>query len=163
MPALSRISMRAFTNSTFRCNERGAVTETFFRHDAEAAGDLRIGFDDIAQILADQTARSIAPIDLVLRTMQEKAMESSPTGDSSWNSYTVFQDLNERLKNLTGVDALLMVGADGRLANDSHRYPAPPDNLLRQDYFEYLSKHNDHTLYISPPARAPDNGGRHLR
>src|SRR4051812_22509924 len=66
-----------------------------------------------AQVLAEQTSRTIQPVDLTLRAIQERAMNIAEEASSSlsrWRSTATFDWLTEQLKNLPQVDALLVVG-----------------------------------------------------
>lgn len=112
--------------------------------------------DNLAQVLAEQTSRTLQPVDLTLRevlgrvTAAGAANQDEATG---WGSKAMFDLLVERLKGLPQADFLSMAGADGRLVNSSRRYPTAPLNISNRDYFQYLSTHDDHALFVSAPAQ----------
>src|ERR1700742_572283 len=81
---------------------------------------------ELAQVLAEQTSRTLQPVDLMLRTMQERLSnpeESSAARDARWESKATFNELTEQLQSLPQVDALIILGADGRLVNYTRKYP----------------------------------------
>jgi diguanylate cyclase (GGDEF)-like protein len=116
---------------------------------------------ELVQVLAEQTARTLQPVDLMLRVMQQRLIDTAgqTPGDQSWlRSKAAFNLLTEQLKSLPQVDALVMVGADGRLLNYTRKYPTPALDLSGRDYYRYLSTHDDHGLYISEPNQTIEDG-----
>jgi diguanylate cyclase (GGDEF)-like protein len=122
------------------------------RNDVLAQNQAATG--ELAQVLAEQTSRTLEPVDLMLRTMQERLM--NPAGQapaSSWPSEATFNQLTDQLQSLPQVDALIIIGADGRLANYTRKYPPPPLDLSTREYYRYFSTQNDHGLYVSAPVQ----------
>ncbi len=112
--------------------------------------------DNLAQVLAEQTARTIQPVDLTLREIQGRLTlpGMAQTDDQArWDAKSVFDLLADRLKSLPQVDVLALVHADGRLANHSRGFPAATLDTSKRDYFQYLSAHDDHALFVSVPVR----------
>ena len=116
---------------------------------------------NLAQVLAEQTSRTMQPVDLTLREFQGRmtpsGSEHSDIVDDPGSKAT-FDLLVERLKGLPQVDALAVVGADGRLINISRGYPPRPLDLSDRDYYLHLSTHDDHALFVSAPVRAYFDG-----
>ena len=116
---------------------------------------------NLAQVLAEQTSRTIAPVDLNLREIRERLMiarAADPDAPLDWRSKAIHDMLVERLKSLPQVDALVVIGADGWVANYSRVAPEPRINVTDREYFEHLREQDDHTLYVTAPLRSRTNG-----
>ena len=111
--------------------------------------------DNLAQILAEQTARTLQPVDLTLREVVGRLTASGITTQGAagaWRSKATFDLLTDRLKGLPQADVLSIASADGHVVNFSRRFPAPRMDVSGRDFFRYLSTHDDHALFISAPA-----------
>jgi diguanylate cyclase (GGDEF)-like protein len=116
---------------------------------------------ELAQVLAEQTSRTLQPVDLTLREMQARLMntlDQPPASPSGWASKAAFDQLTEQLKNLPQVDALIVIGADGRLVNSTRRYPTPALDVSARAYYQSLSTHDDHELFVGVPIQTYMNG-----
>jgi signal transduction histidine kinase len=110
---------------------------------------------DLAQVLAEQTSRTMLPIDLTLREVAGRfAAQQAEGATAGLQEKAMFDLLAERQKGLPQVDALILVGADGRVANFSRSFPPAPLDTSRRDYYQYLKTHDDHALFISVPAQS---------
>jgi diguanylate cyclase (GGDEF)-like protein len=123
---------------------------------------------NLAQVLAEQTARTIQPVDLILREIANRLapgngllpvgsppIEVDPDGVvAEGGSKTTYEMLADRVKSLPQVDVLMVIGADGHLVNASAGFPAVALNVSDRDYFRYLSTHDDHTVFVSAPVKA---------
>jgi diguanylate cyclase (GGDEF)-like protein len=130
------------------------------RRNDDLAGNRR-GAAELAQVLAEQTSRTLQPVDLTLRAMQQRliaAVGQGPDDPSWWTSRATFDQLTEQLKSLPQVDALIIIGPDGYLANYTRKYPTPVSDLSDREYFRYLSTNDDHGLYISAPFQTRGDG-----
>ena len=111
---------------------------------------------NLAQVLAEQTSRTIQPVDLTLREIQGQLMIAR-TADSDVSkelgSKAIHDMLVERLKSLPQVDALAVVGADGWVTNLSRAYPTPRINVSDRDFFVHFRQQDDHALLVSAPVR----------
>ena len=119
------------------------------------------GAAELAQVLAEQTSRTLQPVDLTLRAIQQRligAVRQGPDDLSWWTSRATFDQLTEQLRSLPQLDALIIVDANGHLANYTRRYPTPVSDLSDREYFRYLSTNDDHGLYISAPTQTRDEG-----
>jgi diguanylate cyclase (GGDEF)-like protein len=121
----------------------------------------RRGGAELAQVLAEQTSRTLQPVDLMLRAIQQRligAIGQGPDDLSWWTSRVTFDQLTEQLRSLPQVDALIIIGANGYLANYTRKYPTPVSDLSDQEHFRYLSTNDDHELYISAPTQTHGDG-----
>jgi diguanylate cyclase (GGDEF)-like protein len=121
---------------------------------------------NLAQVLGEQTSRTLQPVDLTLREIQgwltTQGVERADTPDGpdakGAGSKAMFDLLFERVKDLPQVDALIVLGPDGKLMNISRGFPPAAVNASDRDYFLYLSTHDDHGLFISAPAKSYTSG-----
>jgi diguanylate cyclase (GGDEF)-like protein len=125
---------------------------------AAALDETRRATANLAQVLAEQTARTLMPIDLALREIQSRLEAASPDVTATAGSAATFDVLVERLKGLPQASALGIIGADGRLLNTTRGFPPPATDLSGRDMFLYLSTHDDHAVYVSYPVKSFYNG-----
>ena len=117
--------------------------------------------DDLAQVLAEQTARTLQPIDLILQgfTTRLTALDTRTTGpDTAWNSRAMFELLAGQRKSVPAAALLYIIGSDGEILNSSRGFPSPSKNISHRGYFQYLSTHDDHALIVSPPMQLMTDG-----
>ena len=110
---------------------------------------------NLAVVLAEQTSRVIQPVDLTLREILGRltAVEAGTgVAVTNWGSAAIFDLLTERIKGLPQVDALMVVNADGHVANFSRAFPPVPLDASGRDYFQHLKAQDDHGLFVSGPA-----------
>jgi PAS domain S-box-containing protein len=118
---------------------------------------------NLGVVLAEQTARSIQAVDLVLQEVQAlvaaAGVESPAQFDSSMGSEEVHRLLVDRLKLLPQADAIGLVGENGRLINSSRFWPVPVIDLSDRDYFNHLRQYRDPAVFISNPVMSRTTGG----
>ena len=137
----------------------GAVGLLIAANHAAYLQESQRGTEDVAQVLAEQTSRTIRPVDLALREVAAKLTASEPPGHvSRWRTKGTFDLLAEQKKGLPQVDALLVVDADGHEASISRLYPADPLDVSSRDYYRYLQAHDDPALFASAPAKSLRDG-----
>jgi diguanylate cyclase (GGDEF)-like protein len=112
----------------------------------------------LAQVLAEQTSRTLQPVDLTLREVLGRLAAGAPNGNPGWNARTMSDLLVERIKALPQVHFLFVIGADGRATSLSHAGPAGGLNVSDRDYFQYLSKNDDHAVFVSGPVQTLSDG-----
>ena len=121
---------------------------------AVALADTRRETANLAQVLAEQTARTFQPVDLTLREIQSRMEASGPDIAATLGSATTFAMLADRLRGLPQADALAIAGADGRVSNTSRGFPPPPLDVTGRDIFQYFKTHDDRAVYVSQPVRS---------
>ncbi|MDE1903885.1 MAG: hypothetical protein KGI46_08520, partial [Alphaproteobacteria bacterium] len=126
-------------------------------HD-DAIRDYRRDMTNMGVLIAEQTSRSLQSVNLVLIETQQKILESGVTDPASFDSRmgteSVHQFLQLELKGVPQAEALIMIGADGRVINYSRQWPVQPINVSDRDFFQYLRDHNDSQPFISVPVKA---------
>ena len=84
--------------------------------------------DDLAQVLAEQTALTFQPIDLILQGLAVRLTASGgrPAGsDAAWDSRSMFELLAGQRKGVPAAALLYIIGPDGQILNSSRAFPPP--------------------------------------
>jgi diguanylate cyclase (GGDEF)-like protein len=116
---------------------------------------------NLAQVLAEQTSRTIQPVDLTLREIRERLMiarAADPDVPQDWASKAMHDMLVDRLKRLPQVDALAVVGADGWVKSYSRAGPPPQINVTDREYFKHFRDQDDTALFITGPVKSRGSG-----
>ena len=112
--------------------------------------------------LAEQTARAIQGVDLVLDSIvdQVKAdgVESAADFERIETGATTYRLLKARAADVPQLDAVAMVAADGHVINFSRYYPIPDIKVADRDYFQVLRDAPTTRPYISAPVENRGNG-----
>jgi diguanylate cyclase (GGDEF)-like protein len=131
--------------------ERGAAIDAF-----------QTAMTNLANGMAQQTAHYLSPADEALQTVKKRLAAppdpAAPEIAVSMESPAVHALLANQLARASGVDALVLVGADGRVANTSQAWPAKPDNVAGRDYFSHFKALNDPALFVGIPEQDPASG-----
>ena len=114
--------------------------------------------DRIATVLADQTQRSVAAIDLALEDVKARvgSLEIETPEDFSRAVYTpeVFQFLADRLRRLPFATVITLQQSDGQLVNSTRQWPRPEANFADRDYFQHFRRADDREIFVSQPVRS---------
>jgi signal transduction histidine kinase len=117
---------------------------------------------NLGVVIAEQTARSLQAVDLVVQEAREKVLATGVETPEQFNRLTATEEihrfLKERLKNLPQADAIILVGADGRVVNLSRSWPTPVIDLTDREHYAYLRDHDDLEAYISEPVKSRATG-----
>jgi diguanylate cyclase (GGDEF)-like protein len=111
---------------------------------------------NIATVLAEQTARSVQSVDLVLTETQERIATFDTTAPA--DLYRLLQQemahdlLKERLERLPQADIVFVVDRDGRLLSSSRTWPTLNVDLSDRDYFRHFLLDPQARLYVSAPS-----------
>jgi signal transduction histidine kinase/ActR/RegA family two-component response regulator len=129
-----------------------AAYELRQRDISEAQRELRA----LDILLVEETERSIQSVDLVLQSIKEKfANDGIDTAESFSRALAgrdTYDMLRTRITGMPQLDALDLVGADGRLINISRFYPVPDVNASDRDYYLALKDRVTDAPYLSEPA-----------
>ncbi|GAC1337085.1 MAG: EAL domain-containing protein [Acetobacteraceae bacterium] len=125
---------------------------------AGALSESRHSIDQLSTALAEQTARSVQAVDLVLQDTENRlAIATAKAGgdiDEAMASPEVNEVLRERQREVPQLDAIVLVNARGQVANFSRSFPAPPISVTDRDYFQAFQDGTRHGTYISAPVRS---------
>ncbi|MGU3538605.1 ATP-binding protein [Methylobacterium sp. A54F] len=124
--------------------------------------DARRELMTLDTVLAEETARAMQSVDLVLTSAIEGLGldEAAPGADFARlvSGREVHDNLKVRVAGIPQLDAVSVVGADGRVLNFSRYYPVPDINLGDRDYFAYLRDTPVQEPYITEPVENRGNG-----
>jgi diguanylate cyclase (GGDEF)-like protein len=112
-------------------------------------------------VLAEQTSRYVQVIDLMLHEVQNQ-ISISPSMTSAdfqhqFESKATQSELADRVKNVSQVDAIVLVNADGQAFNSSRVGSALP-SATERDYYIYLKAHDDPGLFIGSMLKSRATG-----
>ena len=117
---------------------------------------------NLANGMSRQTTYFMTQADRVLKTVNNlvgPSPGSDPQAiDARMRSKAVFILLSNQIARISGVDALILVGADGKVVNSSQGWPAKPVDVSGQDYFSHFKAHDDAALFAGNPVRDPATG-----
>ena len=135
-----------------------------------AIWDLRIdrirdemrGAQSLSVVLAEQTARTIQAVDLVVQQTQAMVLGRDVQNPDQFRLQTVTEDVHHflanRLKNLPQADALTLIDDAGKVTSYSRNWPTPVIDTSDREYFRYLRDHNSAEAFVGPPIQSKVNG-----
>jgi PAS domain S-box-containing protein len=128
----------------------------------EAIARSRQEVINLSLVLAEQTARSIQAVDLVLEEVTAAALHSGADDPEQFARLMGTQEIHrllaDRIKSLPQSDMIGLIDADGKLINGSRLWPPPAMDVSDRDYFQYLRGHTGSGVFISDPVIARGNG-----
>ena len=120
-----------------------------------AVADHRQEMKNLSFVLAEQTARCLQAVDLVIQEAREHALATGIKTPEQFGtvlgSWDIHRFLRERLSNLPQADALILVGSDGKVVNFSRSWPIPPIDVTERRYFQHLRDHDERGVLITDP------------
>ncbi len=123
----------------------------------DAARELRT----LDLLLAAETARSFQSVEIVLDNVAEQVTaEGDPTPEQlveRASTRAVHDLLRARVADVPQLDAVTIIGADGKLINFSRSWPIPDVHLDDRDYFRALKGSRD-KLFLSEPVKNRGSG-----
>jgi PAS domain-containing protein len=123
----------------------------------DVIANYREDIGNLGVVLGEQTTRSLQAVDLVVQETREKVLATGVETPEQFNRLMATEDihqfLHERLKNLPQADAIILIGAEGRVTNFSRSWPIPPIDLADREHYAYLRDHDDLGAYISEPVK----------
>jgi diguanylate cyclase (GGDEF)-like protein len=126
---------------------------------------LAIARQDDAKLgaaIAEQTARSLQAIDLILQELRTQVhAEADPAADTlsaSLQSRTTQQELSRLQHSLPQSNAFSIVDAQGQLVNISRRWPVPHTGFSDRDFFQHFRNRDDPNAFVSTVVRSRVTG-----
>ena len=108
---------------------------------------------NIATVLAEQTARSVQSIDLVLTGIQEHltylGVETPDDFHRLMRTESGNRFLRDRLARLPQADVIALIDKDGQILNSTRSWPSPTADVTDRDYFQHLKATDDNKLHVS--------------
>ena len=132
-----------------------AIGVTVWHMRQDALDTALANTENLATVLAEQTARSVQAVDIVERDVQDVVSDLGVTTPEDFRrllaTQQVHQFLRSRAQRLPQVDSIALVSADGRRVNYSVDWPAAPVDLSNREHVRHFSAVNDPDLFVSEP------------
>jgi PAS domain S-box-containing protein len=113
-------------------------------------------------VLAEQTARTIQAVDLVVQQTQAMVLAGGVQKPDQFRlrmgTEGVHDFLANLLKNLPQADAIALIDDAGTVTNFSRTWPVPVIHTSDREYFRYLRDHDAPEAFIGPPIESKVNG-----
>jgi len=127
-----------------------------------AIGAFQTAADNLGNGMAQQTAHFMTQADKVMGTVESRVVAVPGLDlaaiEARMQSPSVFGLLWQQQSRLAGVEGLILVGADGRVANNAQSWPATPVDVSGSDYFRHFKAGDDPGLFVGIPVRDPASG-----
>ena len=118
-----------------------------------ALDDARHDMTNLGGAVAEQTARTIQSVDLILRDIQARTADLGIRTPEEFRQRisgdSVHRLLAEYLRNLPQAEKISVIDADGLLLNWSSEEPPPRLDLSDRDYFRFLRNHDQSDVFVS--------------
>lgn len=106
-------------------------------------------------VLAEQTARTIQAVDLIVQETQTMVLAAGVANPDQFRQRMategIHQFLQDRLRSLPQADAVSIIDDAGKIVNFSRTWPVPPIDTSDRDFFSYLRDHDDPRPFIGVP------------
>src|SRR5262249_39588421 len=131
-----------------------------FRSDAieGAANDV----NNIATILAEQTARCVDSIHSTLIDLRQHVVALRPTDPADFRdklaTFQTHELLKHRAAQLPAVAIITLADAYGQIVGSSRHWPAKGPHISDRDFFRFLIPHPTQSFYVSEPVASRVTG-----
>ena len=122
-----------------------------------AIADARQDIANLSFVLAEQTARSLQAVDLVLKdtaaAVRAAGVASPADFKARLGGEATHAFLKKQVRHLPQADSLGLFDSDGTLVNLSRVWPGPPLNLADRDFFRQLRDSPDAGPVVTDPVK----------
>ena len=127
-----------------------------------ATNEYRSNQAKIGLVLAEQSTRALQVVDLVVQNIQKQVADDGIDSADRFRAYmateSMFQQLLVRREHMPQLDALVVLDSDGRVINNSRRWPPSGAVESDKDVFVHFSSISDSGAYISIPQPGDADG-----
>ncbi len=120
--------------------------------------DTQRDLSNVTLVLAEETARNIQAVDLVLREIQDHVAQMRFANPAELQRRAAGRDmhlyLQARMPNLPQVDGIGVDDAAGQLVASSRTWPTPVADVSDRDYFRRARDASAGELIVSEPAQS---------
>jgi PAS domain S-box-containing protein len=117
---------------------------------------------NLSVVLAEQTARTIQAVDLVIQQTQAMVQAKGVRTPDQFREQLATEEVHvylvSRLKNLPQANALALIDGVGSSTNSSNGWPGQLVDVSDREYFRYLRDHNSVEAFVGPPIHSKVNG-----
>jgi signal transduction histidine kinase len=128
----------------------------------QAIDDYKRDMANIGVLLVEQMSRSLQAVDLVIRDTRERVRALGADTPERFAALLGTEDfhhfLQDQLKSLPQANAVIVVGADGKVVNFSRRWPIPDIDISDRDFFQQLRDHDQADVLVTEPVRTRSGG-----
>jgi len=134
---------------------------TIFSLHQRVENGTKANLAQLALVISEQTSRSFQAVDLVLRNVIEHLgtdrsdRSEAETGIASRAVHDLFRNL---MAGLEQIDNIVLIDANGDLANHALSWPAPRISLVDRERFQFFLNHDSSELFVSEPVRSRLHG-----
>ena len=118
---------------------------------------------NLAIVLAEQTARSIQAVDLIIQDTRGMALLAGAIDPDQFRQRMatpeVHRYLVDRLRSLPQASSIALLDDRGTIVNFSRTWPIPVIHAAERDFFQYFRDHNDPGAFIGGPMLDKYDGG----
>jgi signal transduction histidine kinase len=111
--------------------------------------------------LAEQTARALQSVDLILESLVEQLQAEQVATASDYErrgDHATYELLRSKTAGVPQLDAMSLIAADGHLINFSRFFPIPAVNVADRDYFAALRDDPQAGSFLSAPVENRGTG-----
>ena len=122
-----------------------------------ALEDARQNDAKLGTAIAEQTARAIQAVDLILLQLRAQVAQQGNASEAAFRhalqTQTFQQELSRLQHSLPQSDAFSVIDAQGRLVNFSRRWPVPRIDVSDRVYFKFLRDHDESAALVTSVMR----------
>jgi diguanylate cyclase (GGDEF)-like protein len=115
-----------------------------------------------ALFVADQLARSIQPVEALLKEFRDRVpeMDMATPGQfrSRFDTEQTFQVLRDRLARIPQASVILLLADDGSLITSTRRWPSTAKNYADREYFRHANESDVSETHVSGPMTSRTTG-----
>ena len=121
----------------------------------ERIADETKGTRNLAVAIAEQTARMMQAVDLVVQEMRQMIVASGVTDADQFKQRMATEDIHrflvDRLHSLPQANSMAVLDDAGKIVNFSRAWPIPVIDASDRDFYAYWREHDDPGAFIGAP------------
>jgi PAS domain S-box-containing protein len=121
----------------------------------ERIADETKDMTNLAVALAEQTARTVQAVDLVVEETRQMVLAAGVTDPDQFRrrmgTEEVYRFLLDRLHSLPQANSVALLDDAGKIVNFSLAWPVPAVDASDRDFYAYWREHNDPGAFIGGP------------
>jgi len=121
----------------------------------ERIADETKGTRNLAVAIAEQTARMMQAVDLVVQEMRQMIVASGVTDADQFKQRMATEDIHrflvDRLHSLPKANSMAVLDDAGKIVNFSRAWPIPVIDASDRDFYAYWREHDDPGAFIGAP------------
>ena len=106
-------------------------------------------------VFREQTSRDLQAVDFVLQEVRDQLLAGAIATPDQFGRLAGTEAVNraliEQLRNLPQASAIAVIGADGKLINNTRTWPIPDVDLSDRDHYQHFRDQEDGEAFISAP------------